>query len=296
MSKFILIGGIPRSGTNLTRRIIGSHSKIAIPPTEFQFLKRFSQGKSVSEILANEKLGQWNVDFSDLHDRKHREVFIDALVRYAESIGKEIPGEKSPLNEFFYDTIREWLNDFELRFIHVMRNPLDAIASLKHAAFRNVNRRRNTIDVSARSRNWVRSVSMGLARAHCNSEGYYLLKFEDLATDPVSTTQELCEFLGVDFEQERMLSLSDFEKYPDNTSFAQNRGKKHQEYGAIHKPESRKHYLTDSEIRIVSSICGELARALGYEDENLKCSPPERGSSGTMKKLRRAARNFLRLR
>ena len=53
MRKFILIGGISRSGTNLVRRVIGSHSKIAIPPGEFNFFSKYNNGKTVKEILAN---------------------------------------------------------------------------------------------------------------------------------------------------------------------------------------------------------------------------------------------------
>lgn len=293
MSKFVLIGGVPRSGTNLTRRIIGSHSKIAIPPAEFQFFSQYANGKSVTEILANKRLERWDVDLSDLCSQEHREAFVGALVRYTEKAGKEIPGEKTPLNEFYYDIIQEWLSDFELKFVHAVRNPFDVMASFKHSHIRHDNHRKGYPGISAHSRNWVRSVSMGLARAHYNPEGYYLLKYEDLATDPTGTTQDLCAFLGVDFEHERMLNLSDFQGRRDNTSFPQDRGKAHKGYTAIRKPESRKHYLTDAEVHIVSSICGELAHALGYDDDDFGPSFPEHTDLGITRRLSRAIRNLV---
>ena len=293
MSKFVLIGGVPRSGTNLTRRIIGSHSKIAIPPAEFQFFGQYANGKSVTEILANKRLKRWNVDLSDLRSQEHREAFIGALVRYTENAGKEIPGEKTPGNEFYYDIIQEWLSDFELKFVHTVRNPFDVMASFKHSHIRHDSHRKGYPGLPAHSRNWVRSASMGLARAHCNPEGYYLLKYEDLATDPVAATQDLCVFLGVDFERERMLNLSDFEGRRDNTSFPQDRGEKHKGHSVIRKPESRKHYLTDAEIGIVSSICGELARALGYDDDDFRSSPPEHASLSITRRLSRVVRNLI---
>ena len=74
MSKFVLIGGVPRSGTNLARRIIGSHSKIAIPPGEFQFFRQYVKGKSVAQILANKRLKLWNIDLSDLRSGLQRSL------------------------------------------------------------------------------------------------------------------------------------------------------------------------------------------------------------------------------
>lgn len=221
----------------------------------------------------------WNIDFCDLYFREHRDVFIAALVRCAESLGKVIPGEKTPFNEFYYDIVREWLNDFELKFVHILRNPFDATASYKHfgqATFRRGKSNGRTSDISAYCRNWVRSAYIGLTRARYDSERYYLLKYEDLAADPINTTRDLCEFLGVDFEEERMLSLSDFSGHRDNTSFSQDRGRKHAEYSVIRKPKNRKNYLTDSELRVVSAICGELAEALEYVDDDFRSSPPER--------------------
>ncbi len=283
MRKIVLVSGLGRSGTNLTRRIIGSHSKIAIPPAEFKFFSEHARGKSVRDILSNERLEQWNVDFSDLYSCEPRDVYVKSLTRYAESIGKEILGEKTPLNEFYYDTIQDWLQDFEIKFVHMVRNPFDVVASQKHM-FGKTNRK---IDVSVYCRNWQRSVSMGLARANNNPKGYYLLRFEDLTADAVTVTRDLCDFLEVDFEQDRMLTLSDFSGHRDNTSFVDVNSKADKKYTAIRQPQSRKHFLTDPEKRAVGSICGELALALGYQDDDFKSFPPDSERPSRGGKLRR---------
>ena len=293
MNKLILIGGIPRSGTNLARRIIGSHSKIAIPPGEFQFFYQYMKGKSVKQILDNIRLRSWNIDFSNLYSYEHQKAFIKALIRYTESIGKDIPGEKSPLNEFFYDIILDWLRDFEIRFIHLVRNPFDVMASYKYFNFLK-NKRKSTLNsINAHIINWNRSVSMGLARSYYNPSKYYVLKYEDLASDPVGKTKELCEFIGVNFEKERMLRLSDYSGYNDNTSFKKNSGKSHKDYRGINKPESRKHYLDGSEIRRVVTVCGELALALGYKDTDFHQFPPEQPSLSAFKNFKKYVRNLL---
>jgi hypothetical protein len=286
LRKFVVIGGVARSGTNLARRIIGSHSKIAIPPAEFEFFAQYVDGKSVEEILSHRRFRKWEMAFSDFLSCEHRDVYIQALVRYARNAGKEIPGEKTPFNEFYYDIIQEWLQDFELKFIHLVRNPFDVMASHKDAPHRK--NYRGIADISVYSRNWCRSVHLGLAREHVSPDGYYVLKYEDLTGDPVGTVQKLCAFLGVDLEKERMLNMVDFKGHRDNTSFPQAADGRVAEFRAIRRPESRKPYLSAAELRITGSICGELAHALGYEDDDFQSLPPERLSLGVIAELKQA--------
>lgn len=296
MQKFVIIGGTGRSGTNLARRIIGSNSKIAIPPGEFNFFSNYAMGKTAKEILANERLKNWNVDYSDLYDCKHREVFVQILKRYAFSVGKEIPGEKTPFNEFYFNEIKEILNGFEIRFIHLVRNPLDVMASYKHfgaVTSKNSYKKRN---ISNYIFKWQKSVSIGLARAFSNPEEYYLLKFEDLLANPQSKTKELCEFLGVDFEEERMLGLADYNGHKDNTSFPNVEAKIHQNYQAIRKPESRKHFLTKKEIRQIGLVCGELAQGIGYIDDDLEPFDSEKRNLSLPQKIRRRLINEILIR
>ena len=132
MEKIVLIGGVGRSGTTLTRKIIGSHSKIAVTPTELKMFTFASKGKSVLETLSRDRLEPWGVDFSDLYSCPFQEAFIKAILRYKTNVGKEIAGEKSTYYEFFYDTLQEWLSDFNFKFIHLIRNPFDVMASHKY--------------------------------------------------------------------------------------------------------------------------------------------------------------------
>jgi hypothetical protein len=288
-----MIGGMPRSGTNLTRRIIGSHSKIALPPVELNFFRQHARGKSIREIFSDEKFKTLNVDVSDLYPKSYRDAFVGAVVRYAESVGKEIPGEKTPLNEFFYETILDWLHGFEVKFVHLVRNPHDVMASFKYAPFleEKRNERFSSLDMAATCRNWSRSVALGLARARFRPENYYLIRYEDLAAEPARVSQELCNFLGVTFEKERMLSLVDYRGHGNNTSFSAANGQ--QPTGqTIHKPMSRKQHLSPDERRIVNESCGELARAIGYEDSGFETSPPERVIWGLRKRLKYVARKY----
>lgn len=297
MEKFIIIGGMPRSGTNLVRRIIGSHSEIAIAPAEFQFFRNHSQGKSVKHTLSNERLTDWQVDFSDLYESAPQDVYITALQRYAKQMGKSIAGEKSPLNEFYLETVEAWLKDFELKFIHMLRNPIDVIASYKNMSFGNNSVEKDNLDwVTTVATNWQRSAIIGMAKMHTNPNKHMVMKFEDLTAATEVATRNLCGFIGVDFEKERMLNLTDFAEHTDNTSFTQSIGQTDLS-SRVYQPPSRKQHLKDSEMYVIGKTCGELAWALGYNDENFQSAPPmkytNRTSSGIISRMRRFSRSLL---
>jgi hypothetical protein len=292
MSKFVILGGVPRSGTNLARRIIGSHSKIAIPNGEFQFFNQLAIGKSVSEILDNERVKKWEVDLAPYRDSTPQEAFVGVLEDYTKKVGKEISGEKTPLNEFFFDELLKYFAEHELRFIHLVRNPFDVLASYKHMKVLKRDQNYDLNEISFHMRNWQRSMILGLARANTHPDQYLVLRYEALATEPVALTKKICEFIGVDFEEERMLQLSDYSGHRDNTSFATAQGSEHETYQAIKAPVSRKGHLNETEIRRICETCGEAARAFGYDDPDFEVFPPERGNSGgsVYKKLKGLAR------
>jgi hypothetical protein len=108
-----------------------------------------------------------------------------------------------------------------------------------------------------------------------------------MVSDPEGKTKTLCDFLGVEFEKERLLNFSDYKGHKDNTSFPQIENKKNKSYNRIRKPESRKHYLNQPEIRQISSMCGELAKALGYVDPDFQSFPPVVSGLSTSMKLKR---------
>lgn len=138
MNKFVLIGGLPRSGTTLVETIIGSHSQISIPPGDFPFVDFYVRGKSVKQIfedIANRKVTKlWHAqNFSDFYSYAHNLAFINFLEHYAKSINKKIAGTKAPYSEFYFNVIQDWLSDYDIKFVHVIRNPIDNMASLKHS-------------------------------------------------------------------------------------------------------------------------------------------------------------------
>ena len=273
MNRIVLIGGMPRSGTNLVRRMIGSHSQIAIPTAEFQFLRGHKKGLSVANILGNPRLKEWGIDLSPYQNMAPANAYLSILSAYCDHAGKQIPGEKSPYNEFYFDLIESWLEGMDVKFIHMIRNPFDVIASYKHIPSA---RGRNTAKkgfVAVSANNWRRSVELGLARTYVRPNNYLLLKYEDLVANPEERVGGLCRFLGVTCEKRRMLDMEDYAPNTDNTSFGE--AEKELVTKKVYRPKDRKGHLTKEEVESVVSICGETAWALGYPDKEFRPMLPD---------------------
>ena len=265
MEKIIVIGGMPRSGTNLGRRIIGSHSTIAIPPSEFNFLHKCARGAPLRRILSHHRLKSWKVSLDDLVDLAPREAYLKALRRYSHEAGKYHIGEKTPLNELQTDLLDQWFPGNELKFVQLIRNPIDVAASRKQQKVNKGASESLALSMRGIAHFWQRSVLIGLARQFKSPNRHLVVRYEDLTAAPVTTTQRICDFLEVDFEQERMLALEDYRPDSDNSSFRGDDSAT-KTTDRVYKPESRRNHLKSSELALIGEHCGELAWALGYED------------------------------
>jgi len=269
---------MPRSGTTLLETVIGSHSSIAVPPGDFPFAEQFARGLSVERIFTVlQKKATWQLwlekDFSDLMDKPHRTVFVESMRRYAQTIGKDIPAVKAPYSEFFYETYRSWLADWDFRFVHVIRNPIDVVASLKKSHIhKNWSIYLDTLEVQAK--NWMRSTSMGLARERRYPEHYRIVRYEDFVDNPQDLTSALCQFLDVNADTSRMLDRVDYSYHDTNTSFPDERTSKQKNTRQIFQRKSRKSYLDEQELHLVCDICGETALAMGFDDDDFREQAP----------------------
>lgn len=276
----MLIGGMPRSGTTLVETVIGSHSRIAVPPGDFAFAELSDRGLTVEQIFSIlSKKATWKLwdskDFAALFDMNHGDAFRATLIRYAEDAGKDIPGAKAPFCEFYINAYQDWLSGDDLRFIYVLRNPFDVMASLKHSHIHtNWHRFRDLIAVQ--SRNWLRSASVIMAKAYRQPDNVFVLRYEDFVGDPIRFGAEMCEFLGVSFEQEDMLNRIGYAYHDTNTSFPDSFAEREDKSTYIYQAKSRKPSLSRDEIKLISQICGETALSLGYEDADLELRAPEK--------------------
>jgi len=299
--KFVLIGGMPRSGTTLIETVIGSHSEIAIPPGDFPFAEQCARGMSVSKIFtvlsSRETWKLWQVEkFESLFDKSHDQAFRQSLIDYCMTLGKRIPGAKAPFNEFFFETYQSWLRDYDLKFVHVVRNPLDVLASLKHSRIhKNLHVFDDLLEIQAR--NWSRSTTLGLARRQQCPDNYFILEYEGFVETPDASVEKLCKFIGVAPEPERMLNRVDYGYHHTNTSFPDLAREKSGRTDYVYRTSSRKSFLDRAEIDLIVAICGEVAHAIGYMDEDFSPGKPAypRNVKPAVKLARRTKRLLRRL-
>ena len=143
----IIIGGMPRSGTTLAAQLLGSHSEIAVPPAELAFFVGWRAGDDPSRRIDGHgeleerlrkllpRLAQWGFGEDELVSesrdrvRTHRDLFVFLLDLYRRRAGKSRVGVKSVNYEDWLYVFDEWFDDY--RFVHVVRHPVDAFASIK---------------------------------------------------------------------------------------------------------------------------------------------------------------------
>jgi len=278
--KVILIGGIKRSGTSLMRNLIGSHSQIAIPPIEFGFFIDFDvadfdrpggYARAVERFLAGSRPARWslNTDYLATDGSSAKDFYCAALNTFRRSVKPHARyiGDKSTFIEFRFDTYRRWFGVENIRFIHMLRNPIDCFASTKRMPDRLS--RHPSYQVYHFCDMWMRSALMGLTLAQRYPQSYRVVRYEDLVAKPGEIVADLCHWIGVPEERERMLAAADYQR-KDNSSFGDLDRKGTGREGSVVKlkPGSRADALMAAELRALRSLGSfGLLRNLDYDGD-----------------------------
>ncbi len=196
-SRPIIVGGCYRSGTSLVRRLLDSHPHIHCGP-EVKFFRDFHADYiDVDDPIAH--LRFMTTARSLLPEDEVLEVLGGALVemheRAARAAGKPRWADKVPENVVFLGEWQRLLGD-EWIFLHVVRSPLDTLASIKESGFP----KSIPAGLDERIELYVEYAEAGLRFAEQNSGRYVRLLYEDLVGAPEATTRELMESLGENFD------------------------------------------------------------------------------------------------
>jgi hypothetical protein len=189
----IVVGGCHRSGTTLLRHLLDSHSRIHCAPEvklfhdlygdapdrlrEIRFMhtvRSLAGEDDLVEVLGNA--------FVELHERAARAA---AKPRWA---------DKAPENIRFWPQWQRVLGD-EWWLVHVVRNPLDTIASMMEARFYDV-----PADVLGCVAHYDRALASGATFAARHPARYRLVFYEQLVEEPESALRSLMVDLGEQFE------------------------------------------------------------------------------------------------
>jgi protein-tyrosine sulfotransferase len=196
----IVIGGSPRSGTTLLRRLLDAHPRIVCGAETGIFLP----GRPPVDAIA------WGYDVRPealwqlVRRSPSQAAFIEAFFRsHGAKVGKPRWSEKTPLNVAHLPWI--WEHFPEARFVHVIRDGRDVVCSMRtHPDRRFVDGKPVTVPrppepVDSLIRRWVTSTGQGMA--HRRDPRYREVRYEELVERPREVITELLTWLGESFEE-----------------------------------------------------------------------------------------------
>lgn len=216
----ILIGGLQRSGTSLVRAIVGSHSRISIFQLDLEFWTKFyriygrrpltlkEKQRLIRDVIKHPKHQNTDIrfsesDFTDSLDFSSKDFFFDFyesfLSKYSQRTKGDLVGLKTPENEFLSKMLLEKYP--KLKFIQVLRNPLDAAVSLTKIKKDSWG---GSVNYFAHIRKWKESISIAESNLQAFPDRYLLVKYEDLLNDPQVEVKRICTFLEIEFENEML--------------------------------------------------------------------------------------------
>jgi hypothetical protein len=186
----IVVGGCHRSGTSLVRRILDTHPRIHCGP-EVTFFRDF-HGDFREDPLRHLRFTTTARDLLPADEALDvlGRAFVELHERAAQHVGKPRWADKAPENVLY---TAEWERLLEGRFlfVHVVRNPLDTVASME-------GRFPLTLPATLEGRIelYRRYTEAGLAFSDARPGRAVRLVYEELCADPPKAVGQLMESLG----------------------------------------------------------------------------------------------------
>jgi hypothetical protein len=276
----IFLVATERSGTNLIRAILSSHSQISSPPpfsmvdvmasSSFKYL---AEGKAThfralvddALTLTRSHLNPWDIDLSSDYvlDKTRTKSFWEVLSTlndcYAESEGKQHWFSKEPgLFKHIYTLA---LNFPEAKFIYMVRDPRDVVASMLKGRLH----AQNTYTASCRWRDEQRLCLNALVD-NALADRVTLVRYEELLENPTDIIRKLMIRLNLPFEVEQL-------EFHKNDKVVEH-SMKSEFWSKLSEPVDTKNrgkykdVLNQRQVALIEACCGEEMRALNYEIEN----------------------------
>jgi hypothetical protein len=283
----IFVVGAPRSGTTLTARILGRHSRIFMPGETHFFDDIYSRRHELGD-LANAESRRNVIDrLSTLYGRydetsdqqrierllktgadtlttclTYKAMFSRFMELQMKQFGKKRWGNNVPKDIFHVEDILSFYR--EAKFIVCVRDVRDFLLSYKNkwrtTGETNADRVRRLYHPIITSLLWRATVAqISRLRDLVRTENVLILKYENLVYDAEKAARELCQFLGEDFEPD-MLNID-----AENSSFEIN------EKGIYSASVGRwRSLLPREEVYLAELITGKRLLDFGYSPEKLK--------------------------
>ena len=268
----LFIVGMPRSGTKLLRTLLNTSSTVFIPDVETHFLPYwFKHWEVYGDLSDPDQFRQFydgvinlpyflytgefqaNIDCKEWHSNCETYDLpgvFEALVKhdagYPVNSGG-VWGDKTPsylghmlLLKALFPTAR---------FLHIVRDARDYCLSMQNAWGKSLLRA---------AQMWNDGVTAAITQGEALGDAYMQVRYEDLISNPQAQLVQVCDFIGVPFE-EQMLSL---DSIPEN--LGDTKGVRQIVSNNVEKYRTR----MDSEVRMrIESIACVPMKSLGYPIE-----------------------------
>lgn len=220
--KPVFLVGCPRSGTTLLQSLLAAHSQIAGFPESHLFFylvpetpnRRFlgiasRRVKSRLQQFLGTELNRPEVlsEFSPmtLFIGQYASKFVKIMDSLTEERGKNFWLEKTPDHVFYVEYIEKFIPG--VRFIHIIRNGEDVVASMYELAQKYPKIWGVQSDLDACIDKWMRAVAA--SNKHLDKPNHIMVKYEDILEDSQTQLAKLCEFIGVEFEESMLENYGD---------------------------------------------------------------------------------------
>lgn len=198
-SRFIFVGGAPRSGTTLVQNMLDSHPDILGGPEFIHIPDIISlRNKLRASITAG-----WIDLFCSYADVDfHISALINSfLLPFADKYGCKFISEKTPGNiRVFSDLISLFPGS---RFIHVVRDPRAIVASILQVGVRagqkGINTASFTANLPAAISHTKKCFQSGFFASTVAPERVLTVAYEQLVREPEAETKKMCEFLEIEW-------------------------------------------------------------------------------------------------
>jgi hypothetical protein len=265
----LFICGTARSGTTLLVRLLDGHPQLAVIPDETYFFARVLGSWigaftfRLSEYLMSDILAR------RVARRKYENTFAGHEDFFIRKIGaaRDLQGirywvEKTPSNERFVEIIEHQFKE-QARFIHIIRDPRDVVASwLLRSPPASVNRART---INRICHTWAWSAYLAEKYAMSLDARYRVLIYEELVREGVTVVNGLAKWLDVIIHEALVTPTQNGLPHVINSSNPANLTR-----GQLSSEPVGRHvgYLTGPEIREIEYLLGPQMSRFGYKSDN----------------------------
>ncbi|CAG5079122.1 sulfotransferase family protein [Parvicella tangerina] len=280
--QLVFVVGAGRSGTTLLMNMLNQHRKIIAPPEHdflitgiYKFGKRKQMSRSdIAKFVRNmwnrktEFKPIWGLDEHALIESLLTEtidfngLYLQTMLAYQEDKKPQVIVDKNPFYTANLDLLKAQFP--EAKFVGMVRDVRDRLVSIKRNESKIF---RNNI---LRSAKWSEFNNEILRLKEQEPSKVFLLKYENLVTNPKETLESLCRFLDLDYEESMMTyHRNPRMKVEGESALIDGMNKMHEKSNNRIDPSKIGEWrdqLTLTEQKDLTYFCGDVAKNLGYTD------------------------------